>query len=86
MDQAHLPPLAQDFLAYLSLEKRYSPHTVQSYSLDLTQFFTYLHEEYDGIALESVKPAHVQSWLALGLEGRRKAEDAHKRTQPPQLP
>lgn len=85
MDQAHLPPLAQDFLAYLSLEKRYSPHTVQSYCLDLSQFFTYLHDEYGGIPLESVKASHVQSWLALGLEGRKKAEDAHKRTQPPAM-
>lgn len=83
LDQVHLPPLAQDFLAWLSLEKRYSPHTVQSYSLDLHQFFTYLQDEYGGIALESVKAAHVQSWLALGLEGRKKAEDAHKRAQPP---
>lgn len=85
MDQAHLPPLAQDFLAYLSLEKRYSPHTVQSYCLDLSQFFTYLHDEYGGIPFESVKASHVQSWLALGLEGRKKAEDAHKRAQPPAM-
>lgn len=83
LDQVHLPPLAQDFLAYLSLEKRYSPHTVQSYSLDLSQFFQYIQEQYGGIALDSVKAAHVQSWLALGLEGRKKAEDAHKRTHPP---
>ncbi|MGE7776810.1 tyrosine-type recombinase/integrase [Chitinophaga sp. NPDC101104] len=78
LDQVHLPPLAQDFLAWLSLEKRYSPHTVQSYSLDLHQFFQYLQSQYDGIPLESVKASHIKSWLALGLEGRKKAEDARK--------
>lgn len=83
LDQVYLPPLAQDFLAYLSLEKRYSPHTVQSYSLDLTQFFLYLQGQYGDIALESVKAAHIQSWLALGLEGRKKPEEAHKRSQVP---
>jgi integrase/recombinase XerC len=34
------------FLSYLKLQKRFSPLTVQSYSLNLNQFFAFLKEEY----------------------------------------
>ena len=36
------------FLRYIALEKRYSPKTIESYSIDLTQFENYLDELSDG--------------------------------------
>ena len=36
-----------DFLDFLRYEKRFSPHTVTAYQVDLTQFAAYLREEYE---------------------------------------
>ncbi|NLA25390.1 MAG: site-specific integrase, partial [Bacteroidales bacterium] len=35
------------FLKYLQQEKRYSPHTISAYQTDLTQFSTFLFDEYE---------------------------------------
>ena len=31
-----------DFIQFLSSEKRFSPHTIKSYSTDINQFFSFL--------------------------------------------
>ncbi len=37
----------EEFLDFLRYEKRFSPHTVVSYQTDLTQFATFLKQEYE---------------------------------------
>jgi integrase/recombinase XerC len=37
----------EEFLDFLRYEKRFSPHTVTAYQVDLTQFTQYLQEEYE---------------------------------------
>ncbi|MFM6924137.1 MAG: tyrosine-type recombinase/integrase [Ferruginibacter sp.] len=54
----------QDFLDYLSFQKRYSPHTIISYSNDLTGFFDYLAIQFGETTLNEIKPAFIRSWLA----------------------
>jgi len=53
-----------NFIKYLKFEKRYSQHTIVSYSNDLEQFTVYLTEQYQAPALDEIAPAYVRSWLA----------------------
>ncbi|WP_133577410.1 tyrosine-type recombinase/integrase [Pedobacter metabolipauper] len=50
------------FLTYLEHEKRYSPHTIQSYRTDLTQFRDYLLHTYD-LQLTEAKYIHVRDFI-----------------------
>ena len=59
--------LIDEFLKYLQLEKRYSPHTVKAYQIDITQFQDYLDEAYESV-LQNAKHPMVRSWLAQMLD------------------
>jgi len=63
MDNPFRPQL-QAFLNYLSLEKRYSRHTIISYQNDLDQFFTYITAQYEAATLTDIATTWVRSWLA----------------------
>ncbi len=58
----------RDYLTYIRVEKRYSPHTVQGYQRDLTDFLrflnTHLGEPADAKALSTLKAMDFRSWLA----------------------
>ena len=62
--QEPVQPHVQSFLNYLRYEKRYSQHTIISYQNDLEQFFSYLHHQYQGTAINGIMPAFIRSWLA----------------------
>ena len=51
----------EEFLDFLRYEKRFSPHTVTSYQTDLTQFASFLKQEY-----ELEEPAHATHPLIRG--------------------
>lgn len=53
----------EKFVAYLRYEKRMSEHTIVAYKNDLNQFNQYLNAQYDQLALEDIKHAHLRSWL-----------------------
>lgn len=63
----------QDFLDHLKYQKRYSQHTIISYENDLTAFAAYLAENYEGAAVDAIRPTYVRSWLASLKEGTVKA-------------
>ena len=54
----------QQFLDYLSFQKRYSRHTITSYQNDLTAFFDFLLTRFSETQITNVKPTFVRSWLA----------------------
>jgi len=57
------------FIDYLSSEKRFSIHTVTSYSNDINQFFLFLSEEYQiDSDISEVHFQIVRSWIASLLE------------------
>ena len=58
----------KDFLEYLKFEKRYSKHTITSYSNDLLKFHNYLEDYYEGVIFHSIKSIHLRSYMVFLLE------------------
>jgi integrase/recombinase XerC len=54
----------QQFLDYLSFQKRYSRHTITSYQNDLTAFFDFLLTQFGQTQLAAIKTTFIRSWLA----------------------
>lgn len=54
----------QQFLDYLTFQKRYSRHTIISYQNDLTAFFDFLLTQFGETDLAAIKTIFVRSWLA----------------------
>lgn len=63
MSNTETSPL-QDFLNYLTFQKRYSPHTIISYQNDLTKFFDFILAEYKFKELNEITASIVRTWLA----------------------
>jgi integrase/recombinase XerC len=57
-----LPPELRSFEAYLRVERRASPHTLQAYLADLAQYAAYLHERQAPLVPSS--PALVRGFIA----------------------
>lgn len=55
------------FLTYLQHEKRYSPHTIQSYKTDLLQFSEYMLKTFE-LPLTEVGHIHVRNFMVALLE------------------
>jgi integrase/recombinase XerC len=51
------------FLDYLSLEKKYSPHTVTAYKTDLEAFASFCLETYQDNSILQVNYAQIRSWI-----------------------
>lgn len=72
-------PSIQVYLNYLQYEKRYSNHTIISYELDLTQFFSYLEENYSSPNLQEITSSYIRSWLASLVEAGIVARSIHRK-------
>ncbi|NER12313.1 tyrosine-type recombinase/integrase [Leptobacterium flavescens] len=51
------------FLDYLQLEKKYSPHTIVSYSADLNAFLDFCKEHYELSEIDMVNYSVIRSWI-----------------------
>lgn len=54
----------QNFLQYISFEKRYSGHTITAYQSDIQSFSDYLIAVYDIKDLSDASPQIIRSWVA----------------------
>lgn len=67
-----------DFLTYLQYEKRYSPHTLQSYRTDLLQFENFLNKELVD-DLKKAKALHIKNFMVELLQEEGLMESAVNR-------
>lgn len=51
------------FTDYLSLEKKYSPHTVVAYKKDLEDFAAFAKEAYEILDLSEINYSIIRSWI-----------------------
>lgn len=58
----------ESFLQYLAIEKRYSPHTVRSYSNDLGHFFSFLSDEGLSDDATQVTSREIRRWISSLLD------------------
>ena len=59
--------MIDSFLKYLRFERRYSPHTIQSYQNDLSQFQYFLAENFQG-KLDQASHLEIRSWIISLIE------------------
>lgn len=71
--------MLESFIKFLSYEKRYSPHTVTSYSNDIGQFLSFLLEQYDMEDITLVRHQHVRSWVVSLMEKGNKARSVNRK-------
>ena len=55
--------LIEDFKQYIRYEKNYSSHTFIAYENDLTQFSTFLLENYGNLTVTEITHKHIRSWI-----------------------
>ncbi|MCF8364731.1 MAG: tyrosine-type recombinase/integrase [Bacteroidales bacterium] len=60
--------MRQDFIQYITHEKRYSRHTITSYDTDLKQFQDFILSQFGVINLKNADHYIVRSWLVDLLE------------------
>jgi len=59
----------EEFINYLSSEKRFSEHTIISYSIDINQFWLFLSKEYKiSSEISEINFQLVRGWIASLLE------------------
>ena len=51
------------FIDYLTLEKKYSPHTVTAYKRDLENFLGFAAENYDYRSINDINYSIIRSWI-----------------------
>lgn len=61
-------PLIQDFLDYLTHQKRCSQHTVTAYKKDLEQFHSFISSEFDTESFKEVNSTFIRSWIVNLIE------------------
>lgn len=52
------------FIDYISFEKRYSVKTVQAYTNDLEQFFSFIENTFSLTSIQEIKHLHIRNWIS----------------------
>lgn len=57
-----------EFKAYLTHEKKYSPHTIHAYGMDLDGFVNFLQEQKPEEAVDEVAYTEIRNWIVYLVE------------------
>lgn len=78
-----MPPIkttiVQEFLNYLSFQKRYSKNTIIAYQNDIETFFGYSDREFGEIELKEISQAVIRTWLASLKEQKLSARSINRK-------
>lgn len=56
---------ATTFIAYLALERKYSPHTVNAYRKDIAEFSAFCKKTYELHSIDTVEYGIIRNWIVL---------------------
>ncbi len=69
----------QEFLNYLTFQKRYSQHTIISYKNDLSAFSDFIIVQYNFVSISEISPSIVRSWLASLKENKSASKTINRK-------
>ncbi len=55
--------MVEKFLQYLQYEKRFSPHTLSAYTVDIAQFTEYIQENHSLTSVTEVGHFQIRAWI-----------------------
>jgi integrase/recombinase XerC len=70
--------MLDNFILYLTTEKRYSQHTIDAYERDLTQFINYA-EVKKIIEFNELSSTFIRGWIVQLFEEKRKAKSINRK-------
>ena len=71
--------MLESFINFLNYEKRYSKHTVKSYTNDISQFQSFVLNQYEIEDICLVQHTHVRSWVVDLMESGVKARSVNRK-------
>lgn len=69
----------ESFYGYLSLERRFSPHTLKAYRGDLSSFIAYCTEQQCLTSLSEVRHLHIRAWVVAQMQAGQSARSIVRR-------
>lgn len=69
----------EQFIKYITSEKKYSPHTSKSYQQDLRDFLKFLKINYNTGSIEDIRFGYIRSWLASLSENELEASSMNRK-------
>ena len=69
----------EEFLSYIKSEKRFSDHTIISYTTDLNQFSKFLKDEYDIIDQSKASFKIIRNWVSILVESGLKSNSVNRK-------
>ena len=69
----------EEFFSYIKSEKRFSDHTIISYTTDLNQFTKFLKEEYDITDQSKASFKIIRNWVSILVESGLKSNSVNRK-------
>jgi integrase/recombinase XerC len=69
----------ESFFGYLSLERRFSSHTLTAYRNDLAQFITFLTDKQCLTSVAEVRHSHIRAWIVQYMQAGQSARSINRR-------
>lgn len=67
------------FIQYVKNEKRYSPHTIKAYKIDLEQFYDFIDYTFDIQEIEKMDAIHIREWIVAMMDRGANAASVNRK-------